>query len=188
MAQCVRRLLAFGTLSRLSRAHEQGGITAARSRLRLPTFAQRALLASGLLMPLIGAVVAFWPEDARAATVYCGTRSSSGSAGGISYSVYIDVYADPVCSNDGINNDYRYLAYDFYSTSSSFIDHHYIDYLRAWICGQIALNEPSVYFYNANWTNKWSGWSTWNYCGFQADEQVWFYEAGVVNAWKNTSW
>jgi hypothetical protein len=138
-------------------------------------------------MPLVGSVVAAWPQNASAATVYCGTNSSSGSAGGISYSVYIDVYADAACSDDGINNDYRFVAYDFYSTSSSIIDYHFRDYLRAWICGQIAINEWDDYFYNTNWTNEWTGWS-WNNCGFQADEQVWFYEAGLLNAWKHTSW
>lgn len=140
------------------------------------------MIISGFAILLVGLASLLWITTADAANTYCGRRTNSNFQSGVSVQNYIDVWTDPACTGN------RYVAYDFYGTSSAVMDHQFIDFARAWLCGSLAMNVQDIYVYNTNWTNIWSGWAPSNTCGFQADQQIAFWKAGSVDVWTYINW
>jgi hypothetical protein len=133
-------------------------------------------LVGGLAAATIGITLAASPGAANASSTYCTTSSpDGGTISGITYSNYINAYADAQCAPTPA----RYVAYDSWSTASSavYID---VDSVRAWVCGNFAGgSNPDPETTTA--VEGWSGWSYANTCGFQADQSTYF--GGVVDDW-----
>ena len=146
----------------------------------------RALLLAFTLLSLV-ASLSLTSSTARAATVYCGTQNQQNTVAGITWKNYIDVYTDPGCTGS------RKVAYDYYANTWASgqlyaVDQIYLDYFRLWFCGFGPDGIASTPNYNVAGINWWSGWLTDNTCGFQADSNVRFVEAGVLDQWSYVNW
>jgi hypothetical protein len=139
-------------------------------------------LFAGLLL-LSAAVVPMFRggSPVQAAAVQCDTPAiHSGSAGGVTWSHYVDVWADAACSGG------RYVAYDFYYLTNVTIDDIFVDFQRSWICGVGPYTGlANAHHYQKHSVNTWFTWAWYNSnCVAQADSQVQFVESSVsLSVW-----
>lgn len=146
-------------------------------------FIARAILVAGFLVPMVAISLVWWNPLAEAATTYCGRRSATVTQGGTSASTYIDAYGDPGCFGS------RYVAYDHYNTSTVAMDSVLYNFKRVWQCGSLTINIGANTVYGPIYENTWIGWSTWNSCGFQSDQQTHFVDSGpTYDQWMYVNW
>ena len=105
-----------------------------------------------------------------------------GQQGGVVYSNYIWAQAYPTCSG------HTDVAYDFHATTSpNVMTYIYIDYARAWVCGQMTYDNTQTIFNNVQSTSFDTVFFQNQGCGYQADQHVEFYKTGVIDSWSYTN-
>lgn len=128
--------------------------------------ALRGVVWCGLILPVLASVVVvFLPQQASAATTNCGRKYTYIAEGDNILRTYFDIYADPNCNPWGN----RSKAYDMYATATSPISEIRVFFARDWNCGNLWMSVGETAVYNANWWNRWMGWTPQNTCGYQAD-------------------
>lgn len=155
----------------------QGSMARAKARPLV-----RAIVLAGIVMPAVVLSIAMWSEHASAATTYCGRHQQTGTQGGVTWGVIIDVYGDPACSGT------RARAYDHYATTTATLDVLFLYYLRTWYCGLPVVDLQNLAYVPSNGHNWWVTWDGSANCGFQSDQYTNFYKAGVINANGYTNW